>query len=102
MDVMPCRHGRRWRPLVRLEWNHLEGHAENFGYLFRELVVFADFIAGPSEAAANHLLAEKLGHERAQAHDVGHGVAIPAFGQHPDAHDAPHVTSGRMKRTLQL
>ena len=35
-----------------------------------------------AQAAPDHLFAQKLGAERADAEDVGHGVGVPAFGQH--------------------
>ena len=41
-----------------------------------------------AQAAADHLLAQKLGAEGANAEDVGHGIGVPAFGQHRHRDDA--------------
>ena len=41
-----------------------------------------------AQAAPDHLLAQKLGAEGADAQDVGDGVGVPAFGQHGHRDDA--------------
>ena len=41
-----------------------------------------------TQAAPDHLLAQKLGAEGADAEDVRHRVGVPAFGEHRDRHHA--------------
>ena len=48
-------------------------------------------VAHPPQAAADHLLAEQLRAEGADAEDVRDGVGVPAFGEHRDGDDAPDV-----------
>ena len=44
-----------------------------------------------AQAAPDHLLAQKLGAERADAQDVGDGVGVPAFRQHRYRDDAANL-----------
>ncbi len=46
-------------------------------------------VGAAPQAAAHHLLAEKLGAERPHAEDVGDGVGVPALREHGDADHAP-------------
>src|ERR1700678_3135387 len=56
-----------------------EGHPK-YVYVFRpEQAVRFNVIRCSSQAASYHLLAQKLGSERAQSHDVGDGLGGPAF-----------------------
>src|ERR1017187_9856755 len=95
----------RWRRLpagVCLERHNLEGHAKYLCYFLRHQTVWPRLVASAAESATHHLLAEQLRHEGPQANDVCHRAAIPAFGQHSNAHDAAHVTSRRMEGAVQL
>jgi hypothetical protein len=50
-----------------------------------------------AQTAPDHLFAQKLGAERADAQDVGDGVGVPSFGQHRHRNHAPNLlaeTSG--------
>ena len=66
----------------------VERHAEDVGVLGVEQAVFVQVVRLATERAADHLLAEKLRAEGADAEDVGDGVGVPAFGEHGDRHDA--------------
>ena len=48
-------------------------------------------VAHPSQAAADHLLAEKLRAEGPDAENVGDGVGVPSLGEHGDADHALDV-----------
>ena len=61
-----------------------------------------DLVARPPQASADDLLAEELRHERPQADDMRHRVAVPALGEHAHADDAAHVAAGRVQRPLEL
>ena len=43
-----------------------------------------DFVGRAAKTAAHDLLAEELAGEGAQAHDVRHGLGVPAFREHAD------------------
>ena len=44
-----------------------------------------------AQAAPDHLLAQKLGAERADAQNVGDGVGVPSLGQHGHGHHAANL-----------
>ena len=48
-------------------------------------------VAHAAQPAADHLFAQELRAEGADAEDVRHGVRVPAFGEHRHRHDAPHA-----------
>src|SRR6266702_756583 len=59
----------RWRRTtgVGLEWNYLERHSEYLGnFLLEESGLRVNLIAGTPQSAPNHLLTQKLRHERPQ------------------------------------
>ena len=66
----------------------VEGDAENVGILHVEAAVVVQVIGLPAQGAANHLLAQQLGAEGANAENVRDGVGIPALGQHGNGDDA--------------
>ena len=47
-----------------------------------------DGVTPAAQGAADHLLAQKLRPEGADAENVRDGVDVPAFGEHRDADDA--------------
>ena len=61
-----------------------KGYSENVDVLGLEQPVGADIVGGAAQASANDLFTEKLAGERAQAHDVGDRLRVPAFGEHSD------------------
>jgi hypothetical protein len=66
---------RLWpRSDASLARNHLEWDAENLSDLLAEVAVFHQVMARAPQAPPDNLLAQELGHERAQADDVRHGV----------------------------
>ena len=82
---------RLWRSDRRDDWlgGEGEGDAEDVGVFDREeLGLRVQLIGLPPQRAADDLLAEKLRPERADAHDVGYGVRVPALRQHRDRDDA--------------
>ena len=68
--------------------NERERDAVDLGVFGLEPAFVVGGIAHAPQGAADDLLAEKLGAERADAEDVGDGVGVPAFGEHRDADDA--------------
>ena len=96
---------RRWRLGARVgfERDHLKRHAENLRDFFRQQSPVGEVrVVGATQPAAHHLFAQELRHEWAQANDVRHRVAVPAFGEHADADDAAHVAAGGMQRSPEL
>ena len=65
-----------------------ERDAVDIGVLRGEEAVLVGFVGAAAQAAADDLLAQELGAERADAEDVGDGVGVPALGEHGDRHDA--------------
>ena len=63
---------------------------------------FGGIVVAAAQAAPDDLLAKQLRHKRAQADNVGDGVAIPALGEHADAHDATHGAPRRSDRTAEF
>src|ERR1700748_719388 len=101
MDIMPFdRHARAG--LVLLERDYLERYAKHLGDLFRELTIIGYIIARAPQTPTDHLLAQQLRHEGPQTDDMRDRVAVPSFGQHPDAHDTAHVAPWRMQRLIEL
>ena len=75
--------GRRRRPVlapfVRQEG---ERHAEDVDVLRLEQArLRVDLVGRAPQAAPHHLLAQKLAGKGAQAHDVRHGLGVPAFAR---------------------
>ena len=68
-----------------------ERHAVDFGVFRLEMALLVGGVAHPSQAAADHLLAEQLRAEGADAQNVGDGVGVPALGEHRDADHALDV-----------
>ena len=66
----------------------VEGDAHDVGIFDVEQAVLVQLIGLAAQAAADHLLAQELGAEGADAEDVGDGVGVPAFGQHRHRDDA--------------
>src|SRR5690606_5243644 len=82
---------------IRLERNHLEGHTKDLGDFLGHQSVRTDFVRAPAQSSSDHLFTEELRHERPEPHDVRDGVAIPAFREHSDTHDATDVAAGRVQ-----
>ena len=62
-----------------------EGDAEDIHILRGEAAgLRVEVVGGAAEAPADDLFAEQLRSEGAQTHDVGHGLRVPALGEHPD------------------
>ena len=79
------RQRRRRHPGPRLVRQERERHAEDVHVLrFQQAGVGADVVGGAAKPAADHLFAQQLAGEGAQAHDVGHGLGVPPLGQHAD------------------
>ena len=76
--------GRRDHRLRR----EVERDAEDVGILDVEQAFVVELIGLAAQGAADHLLAEELRAEGADAQDVGDGVRVPALGQHRDRDDA--------------
>ena len=75
--------------LVFADGGHeLERDAVHVGVLGGEEAVLVWLVGAAAQAAADDLLAEQLGAERADAEDVGDGVGVPALGEHGDGDDA--------------
>src|SRR5512146_2049391 len=55
-----------------------ERDAVDIGVLRGEEAVLVGFVGAAAQAAADDLLAQELGAERADAEDVGDGVGVPA------------------------
>ena len=68
-----------------------ERHAVDLGVLGVEMAVVVGGVAHAAQGAADHLLAQKLRAEGADAEDVGDGVGVPALGEHGDADHALDV-----------
>ena len=61
----------------------VEGDAHDVGIFDVEQAGLGVEVVGlAAQAAPDHLLAQKLGAEGADAEDVGDGVRVPPFGQH--------------------
>ena len=69
---------RAWRRDDRLG-GEVERHAEDVGVLGVEQIVFVEVVGLTAERAADHLFAEQLRAERADAEDVGDVVGVPAL-----------------------
>ena len=78
--------GRLDRPVpVLADGGHeLERDAVHVGVLGGEEAVLVGLVGAAAQAAADDLLAQELGAERADAEDVGDGVGVPALGEHRD------------------
>jgi hypothetical protein len=59
-----------------------EGHAEDVHVLGREEAIVIQVVARAAEPPPHHLLAQELGRERAQPHDVRHRLRVPALREH--------------------
>ena len=60
-----------------------ERHSEDIYILRFEATVRRQLVVGRTAQPTSHnLLAEKLACKRSQAHDVGHSLGVPAFGEH--------------------
>ena len=66
----------------------VEGNAEDVGVFDVEQALFVQVVGLAAQRAADHLLAQKLGAEGADAEHVGDGVGVPALGEHRDRDDA--------------
>ena len=66
----------------------VEGDAEDVGVLDVEEALLVQVVGLAAQGAADHLLAEELGAEGADAENVGDGVGVPALGEHGDRDDA--------------
>ena len=66
----------------------VERDAEHVGVLDVEQALLVQIVGLAAEGAAHHLLAQKLGAERAYSEDVGDGAGVPALGEHRDRHHA--------------
>ncbi|MNK95194.1 hypothetical protein D3C87_1154200 [compost metagenome] len=66
----------------------VKGNAEYVGVLHVEEALLVQLIGLAAQGSANHLFAQQLGAERTHTKDVGHGIGIPAFGEHGHRHDA--------------
>ena len=66
----------------------VERDAEDVGVLDVEQIVFVELVRLAPQRAADHLFAEQLRAERADAEDVRDVVGVPSFGEHRDRHDA--------------
>ena len=77
---------RRWRrPVAALVRQEGERHAEDVDVLGLEEAGLGIHLVGrAAQAPPDHLLAQELAGEGPQAHDVRHGLGVPAFGEHPD------------------
>ena len=80
-----ARLGVRGRAAARDEG---ERHAVDLGIFGLEMALVVGGITHAPQGAADHLLAEQLRAEGADAEDVGDGVGVPAFGEHGDADHA--------------
>ena len=86
---------RSFPALGDLERNQFERHAEHLGGLLREQAILTEGVMPTPQGTAYHLFAQQLGSERAQTDDVGHGIGVPAFGQHGHGDDTTHFPPGR-------
>ena len=66
----------------------IERDAEHVGVFDVEQPFLVQVVELAAQAATDHLLAQKLGPEGANAKDVGDGAGVPALGQHGDRDDA--------------
>ena len=80
--------GRAWRRDDRLG-REVERHAEDVGVLGVEQAVFVEVVGLAAKRTADHLFAEELRAEGADAEDVRDVVGVPALGEHRHRHDAP-------------
>ena len=80
---------------LRLMWQEGEGYAEYIDIFGLEPAGLGfDLVGRTAQATPNHLLAEKLAGEGAQAHDVGDGFGIPTLGEHPNGNHALNLLAG--------
>ena len=66
----------------------VERNAEHVGVFDVEQALLVQVVGLAAQRAADHLLAQELGAEGADAEHVGDGVGVPAFGEHRDRDDA--------------
>src|SRR6218665_1541343 len=66
----------------------VEGNAEHVGVFDVEALFCVELVGLAAQCAANHLLAKQLGAKGAHAENMGHGVGVPALGQHGDGDHA--------------
>src|SRR5207247_1740334 len=95
--------------LHRLSWrarrgdnrlgSEVERHTEDVGIFGVEQIVFVEFVRLTTERAADHLFAEQLRAERADAENMGNVVGIPAFGAHRDG--AGQRLAGRLVEVVE-
>ena len=87
---------RRWRRLATLAGLQRDGqrHTETFTYSGRNSPSLVQFVGHAPQPAADHLLAQQLAGEGAQAHDVGDVLRVPAFGQHGHRNHVLQVLAG--------
>ena len=100
--MVPLNTRSRSTARTRFERDDLKRHAQDLRDFFGELAVIAEFVAGTAQATPDHLFAKQLRHERAYTDNVRHRIAIPALGEHSDAHDAAHVAARWVQRSVQL
>src|SRR6478752_7245588 len=79
--------GLRSRSRDKREWDPVDLS------VFRlELVgLLVEGVRPTAKTSAHDLLGEQLRPERSNAEDMGHGVGIPAFGEHRDRHNTTDV-----------
>src|SRR5712692_508810 len=100
--MVPFNWREREAVLVFLERDHLERHAEDLSDFLSELFIFPNLVTRPPQPSPYYLLTQELRHKRPQTDDVCDRVTVPALGQHPNAHNTPHIPTGRMERTFEL
>jgi hypothetical protein len=66
----------------------VEGDAEDVGVFDVEQAFLVEVVGLAAQGAADHLLAQELRAEGADAEHVGDRVGVPAFGEHRDRHHA--------------
>ena len=82
---------RRWRLAPFGRFVDRERHAEDVHVFGPEQSVLVFVVSDAAQAAADHLLAQELGREGTQTHDVGDVLGVPAFRQHGDGDDVLQV-----------
>ena len=75
----------------------VERDAEDVRVLDVEEAILVGVVRLAAERTADHLLAEKLRAERADAEDVGDGPGVPALGEHGNGDDAPNRSAERTR-----
>jgi len=72
-----------------------EGHTEDVHIFRLEKPGFRIYLVGSAlQSSPYHLLAQQLGGECPQPHDVGDGLGIPALGKHTHGNDMPDLLPG--------